>query len=92
MLQTVVSYQQFEQTFSAVNYLCAFIYRIERLQDFAGRFPQDTSVKNAQTRSASPCKRQQKSVNDDRNNSSKMVSNATLYFFVQHNAVITHII
>ncbi|XP_021923850.1 histone-lysine N-methyltransferase NSD2 isoform X3 [Zootermopsis nevadensis] len=48
--------------------------RIERLKSFARQFPQDTSVKVAQTSNASPGRRQQKSVNDDRYNSSKMGS------------------
>jgi hypothetical protein len=63
-----------------MNCTHTFVCRIERLQDFARLFPQDTSVKNAETRIASRSK-QQKRVNEDRSNSSpKVVSSATLYF------------
>jgi len=63
-----------------VFFLCAFICRTERLQDFAKRFSQTTLVNKAENQTARPHKKGQKSVYVDES-SSKTVSNSKFYFY-----------
>lgn len=67
------------QNQSTLNDWCAFICRIERLQDFARQFSQVTSVTNSETHNASPNNKRQKRVCDK--NSPKMVSNEILFSY-----------
>ena len=69
------------QNQSTLIFLCAFICRTERLQDFTERFSRTTLVNKAENQTAHPHKKGQKCVYVD-GSSSKMVSNSEFYFYM----------
>jgi hypothetical protein len=68
------------QNQSTLIFLCAFICRIERLQDFTRQFSHTALVNKAENQTAHPHKKGQKCVYVDES-SSKMVSNSKFYFY-----------
>ena len=70
-----------DQNQSTLIFVCAFIRRNERLQDFTERFSPTTLVNKAENQTARPHKKGQKRVYVGES-SSKTVSNSKFYFYM----------
>jgi hypothetical protein len=68
------------QNQSTLMFICAFICRTERLQEFAEQFSHTASVNKAENQTSRPHKKGQKCVHVDES-PSKKVSNSKFYFY-----------